>query len=59
MSNDCRRLATLLGSTLAMCVLAAPAQASGWRHHHRNPGLEPGNLVIAEASMNRRISSPA
>jgi hypothetical protein len=51
MSPNARRLATLLGSTLAIGALAAQAQADDGGHgHHGGDGrLEPGNLVISRS----------
>jgi hypothetical protein len=45
-----RRLATMLGSALALCALAAPAAADGWQHRGELSKLEPGNLLVSERS---------
>ena len=42
----CRLLAGV-GSVLAICLMASPAQADGWHHGHRGDELKPGNLLVS------------
>ena len=41
------RLLAGLGCALAMGAAAGAAQAEGWHHGHRGPGLIPGNLLLS------------
>ena len=41
------RLLAGAGCALAMCVVAAPAQADRWHHGHEGAKLIPGNLLVS------------
>ena len=41
------RLLAGAGCALAMCVVAAPAQADRWHHGHEGAELIPGNLLVS------------
>ena len=41
------RLLAGAGCALAMCVVAAPAQADWWHHGHEGAELIPGNLLVS------------
>jgi hypothetical protein len=43
------RVTSVLGPALALCALAAPAQAHDRGHHDGNRRLEPGNLLISSS----------
>jgi hypothetical protein len=41
------RLLAGVGSVLAICLMASPAQADGWHHGHRGDELRPGDLLVS------------